>query len=98
MHMSREAPPFLLIHGDKDEAVPLAQSTHLQAALKANDVRCDLIIIPKGPHATGRWHRVPGVPDWEKQMVDWLNTVLGHHGPVGEGIRRREPERAVTGG
>jgi acetyl esterase len=97
MHMSREAPPFLLIHGDKDEAVPLAQSTHLQAALKANDVRCDLIIIPKGPHATGRWHRVPGVPDWEKQMVDWLNTVLGHHGPVGEGIRRREPERAVTG-
>lgn len=89
MHISREAPPFLLIHGDQDEAVPLVQSTHLQSALKAAGIRCDLIIIPNGPHATGKWHRVPGVPDWEKLMTEWLNEALGHRGPVGEGIRRR---------
>src|SRR5881396_1007685 len=59
-HFNTAPPPFLLIHGDKDQAVPLVQSTHLQAALKANGVRCDMIIIPNGPHATGRWHRVPG--------------------------------------
>jgi acetyl esterase/lipase len=88
-HFGFAAPPFLLIHGDKDEAVPLVQSTHLQAALKANGVRCDLIIIPNGPHATGRWHKVPGVPDWEKQLTEWLNLVLDHRGPVGAGIRRR---------
>jgi len=88
-HFRAVPPPFLLIHGDKDEAVPLAQSTHLQSALKANGVRCDLIIIPNGPHATGRWHRVPGVPDWEKQMTEWLNLALDHRGPVGEGIRKR---------
>jgi acetyl esterase len=88
-HMSEGAPPFLLIHGDKDEAVPLVQSTHLQAALKANGLRCDLIIIPNGPHATGRWHKIPGVPDWEKQMTEWLNTALEHRGPVGQGIRPR---------
>src|SRR5947209_12917279 len=35
MHISGDEPPFLLIHGDKDQAVPLSQSTHLQAALKA---------------------------------------------------------------
>jgi acetyl esterase/lipase len=91
MHITGEEPPFLLIHGDRDEAVPLVQSTHLQAALKAAGVRCDLIIIPNGPHATGRWHRVPGVPDWEGEMTVWLNTVLEHNGPVGQGIRRREP-------
>src|SRR5216684_4090970 len=89
MHITSKVPPFLLIHGDKDESVPLVQSTHLQAALKANGVRCDLIVIPNGPHATGRWHRVPGVPDWEKQMIEWLNLVLDHRGPVGEGIRKR---------
>src|SRR6266852_8558587 len=79
MHITREAPPFLLIHGDRDQSVPLVQSTHLQAALKAAGVRCDLIIIPNGPHATGSWHKVPGAPDWEKQMTEWLNTALGHH-------------------
>jgi acetyl esterase/lipase len=97
MHISNAAPPFLLIHGDKDQSVPLVQSTHLQAALKAAGVRCDLIIIPNGPHATGSWHKVPGVPDWEKQMTEWLNTALGHHGPVGEGIRQRKPPPPTTG-
>lgn len=89
MHITRELPPFLLIHGDKDTSVPLIQSTHLQAALKAADVPCDLIIIPNGPHATGKWHLVPGVPDWERQMTEWLNLVLRHKGPIGEGIRVR---------
>jgi len=97
-HFNTAPPPFLLIHGDKDQAVPLVQSTHLQAALKANGVRCDLIIIRNGAHATGKWHTVPGVPDWEKQMIEWLNTVLEHRGPVGEGIRKREPARPSTGG
>jgi alpha-L-fucosidase 2 len=95
-HFGYAAPPFLLIHGDRDQAVPLAQSTHLQAALKANGVRCDLIIIPHGPHATGKWHTVPGVPDWERQMVEWLNSALEHKGPVGEGIRRRVPAAVTT--
>jgi alpha-L-fucosidase 2 len=98
MHIDSAAPPFLLIHGDRDEAVPLVQSTHMQAALKANGVRADLIVIPKGPHATGKWHTVPGVPDWERQMIEWLNLVLEHRGPVGEGIRPRTPAPVVTGG
>ncbi|MBI3472812.1 MAG: prolyl oligopeptidase family serine peptidase, partial [Candidatus Solibacter usitatus] len=60
MHITGEEPPFLLIHGDQDASVPIAQSTHLQAALKAGHVRCDLIIIRGGGHGTGRWHKVPG--------------------------------------
>jgi alpha-L-fucosidase 2 len=89
MHIMSDAPPFLLIHGDQDKAVPLAQSVHMQQALKAAGIPCDLIIIPGGPHATGSWHRVKGVPNWEREMTEWLNKVLGHKGPVGEGIRPR---------
>jgi acetyl esterase/lipase len=89
MHIRSDDPPFLLIHGDHDAAVPLSQSIHMQAALKLNGVACDLIIIPNGPHATGKWHLVPGVPDWEREMTEWLNKVLDHKGPVGEGIRAR---------
>ena len=92
MHITGDEPPFLLIHGDQDHSVPLAQSTHLQAALKAAGVPCDLIVIANGPHATGSWHRIPGVTDWERQMTGWLNRVLGHSGRIGEGIRPRVPE------
>ena len=35
MHITGDQPPFLLIHGDKDQSVPLYQSTHLQSVLKA---------------------------------------------------------------
>src|SRR6266478_2561616 len=35
MHIDSAAPPFLLIHGDKDKSVDLVQSTQMQAALKA---------------------------------------------------------------
>ncbi len=93
-HVHKGAPPFLLIHGDRDEAVDFSQSVHLLAALRADGVRCELIRIPGGPHATGSWYRIPGVPDWERQMTEWLNRVLGHPGPVGAGIRARDPGAA----
>ena len=90
--VTRHAPPFLLIHGDKDEAVPFEQSVAFQKKLRAAGVRCDLLVIPNGPHATGSWHTIPGVPDWEKQTTEWLNGVLHHKGPIGAGIRKREPK------
>jgi len=92
-HVTRKAPPFLLIHGDNDEAVPFTESTNLQAALRAVGVRCDLIRIPNGRHATGGWYKVPGVPDWELQMTEWLNQRLNHKGALGAGIRAREPQQ-----
>jgi alpha-L-fucosidase 2 len=90
-HVTGTAPPFLFIHGDRDQSVPFSESTNLQEALRLAGVRADLIRIPGGPHATGSWHTVPGVPDWERQMTVWLNQVLRHEGPLGEGIRQRIP-------
>jgi dipeptidyl aminopeptidase/acylaminoacyl peptidase len=89
-HVSRTAPPFLLVHGEKDQSVPLAQSTDLQKALKAAGVPCELIVIPGGAHGTMVWHRLPGVPDWEKQTIAWLNATLHHEGANGPGIIARE--------
>lgn len=87
-HVNAKAPPFLLIHGDKDEAVPLDQSISFQKALQHAGVRADLIVIPNGPHATGTWKGLPGLPDWEKKLTEWLNGVLHHQGKIGEGIQR----------
>jgi alpha-L-fucosidase 2 len=88
-YAGKNAPPFLQILGDRDQYIPFTEATNLQAALEKMGVRCDIIRIPNGTHGTGRWHTIPGVPDWERQMVLWLNARLGHEGPIGEGIRTR---------
>ena len=88
-YVSKDAPPFLQILGDRDEYIPFTEATNLQAALEKVGVRCDVIRIPNGAHGTGNWHTLPGVPDWERQMVEWLNGILRHEGPIGEGIRKR---------
>jgi len=49
--------------------VPFEQSTKLQKALSKVSGKCDLIRIVNGAHATGRWHTLPGVTDWERQLV-----------------------------
>ena len=88
-YVSKNAPPFLQILGDRDEYIPFSEATNLQAALRKVGVRCDIIRIPNGTHGTGSWHTLPGVPDWERQTIEWLNTRLDHTGAIGEGIRER---------
>jgi alpha-L-fucosidase 2 len=92
-YVSKDAPPFLLIQGDKDEYIPFSEDTNLQAALQKVGVRCDIIRIPGGTHGTGNWHTIPGVPPWERQMVEWLNARFSRTGPIGEGIRERNPKQ-----
>jgi acetyl esterase/lipase len=88
-YVNAHDPPFLEILGDQDEYIPFSEATNLQRALHNVGVRCDIIRIPGGKHGTGEWNKLPGVPDWERQMTEWLNAQLGHTGPVGEGIRAR---------
>jgi acetyl esterase len=91
-YVSKGDPPFLQILGDKDEYIPFSEATNLDAALRKVGVKSEIIRIPNGMHGTGGWYKVPGVPDWEVQMTEWLNKTLEHQGPVGEGVRKREPE------
>jgi len=93
-YVTKNAPPFLLIQGDRDEYIPFSEDTNLQTALRNVGVKCEIVRIPNGTHGTGSWHTIPGVPDWERQMTEWLNSTLGHQGPVGEGIRQRQPKRS----
>lgn len=88
-YVKKGDPPFLLIQGDKDEYIPYTEDTNLQAALQRVGVRCDIIRIPGGMHGTGGWNKLPNVPDWERQMVEWLNARFNRTGPIGEGIRVR---------
>ncbi len=93
-YVSKNAPPFLQILGDKDEYIPFTEATNLDAALKKDGVSSKIIRIPGGSHGTGGWYKLPGDPDWERQMTEWLNAKLHHKGPVGEGIQARQPQHS----
>lgn len=52
-HISKDTPPFLIVHGDKDEVVSVKQSQAFADALKAAGVEVNLIIVKGGPHGAG---------------------------------------------
>lgn len=57
-YVSKDDPPMLLVHGDADPLVPLAQSETLLAALKKAGVDASLYVVKGGGHGG---FRDPGV-------------------------------------
>lgn len=51
--VSADDPPFLIVHGDEDEIVPLHQSELLYNALEAAGVAAELYVVQGGGHARG---------------------------------------------
>lgn len=49
-HVSRKAPPTLLVHGDADPLVPCSQSRRLAAALTEAGATAELVIVPGAGH------------------------------------------------
>lgn len=66
----KHAPPFLLIHGDADPAVPLQQSQTMVAALKKAGVSAKLIIKPGGGHPWLTIHEEVQI------LADWFDKQL----------------------
>lgn len=49
-YVTKDDPPFLIVHGDQDPLVPLNQSELLEAALKKAGVPVQLVVIKGGGH------------------------------------------------
>ncbi len=85
-YVSPDDPPFLLLHGDADPAVPYEQSEIMQSALKRAGVEVELLTIPGGGHGarfTGfveggeRIQREPkNPPDYIGAMTKWFDQHL----------------------
>ncbi len=67
-------PPFLLIHGTKDEQVPYEQSVRMQEKMKAAGNVCDFFTIEGGIHGMGGWEKIH--PEYKDQMIAWLKEVM----------------------
>lgn len=68
-------PPFLLIHGTKDEQVPYEQSPMFKEKMNAAGNVCDLFTVPDGAHGMGSWDALH--PEYKTYMIDWLVRTMG---------------------
>ncbi len=68
-------PPFLCIHGNKDDQVAYEQTPELCSAMHKVGATCDIITIDGGGHGMGGW-RAPGMQHWKPEMIAWLKKTL----------------------
>ena len=74
-HVSKDAAPFLLMHGDADELVAFSNSEAMEQALKKAGATARLLRIPGGRHGPD----FPGAqnpPDYLSEMVRWFDRHL----------------------
>ena len=71
-HVTKDDPPFLMVHGDADPIVPLEQSKRLEKLLKEAGVPAELIVIPGGGHGGSGF----GKGDVQKKILDFFNKYL----------------------
>jgi len=71
----RGMPPFLAIHGTKDDQVSYEQSTLMCDAMKAAGASCELITIQDGGHGMSGW-RDPAMQHWKSEMIAWLQKTF----------------------
>ena len=72
MHVTADDAPTLLIHGDKDELVPIWHSQKIAAAFAEAKVPAELITIEGAAHgfnAEGNKRMVKGMVDWFDQHL-----------------------------
>ncbi len=69
-HVSKDDPPTLIIHGDKDALVPIQQAQSIIRQFRAEGVPCELVVKPGAAH---------GWRDWQDDMriiCDWFDKYL----------------------
>jgi alpha-L-fucosidase 2 len=73
--VAKGMPPFLCIHGTKDDQVTYDQSPTMCAAMKKAGNVCDLITVEGGGHGMSSW-KAPEMQHWKPEMIAWLKKTL----------------------
>ena len=72
-HVNNVTTPTLLLHGDQDVRVPIAQSYELHWALKHQGVDTQFVIYPREPHSNVElFHQA----DLLQRVVEWFGRYL----------------------
>jgi len=72
LHVSKDDPPTLLVHGDRDDLVPLNNSERMKTALAQESVPTELLIIHGAGHGFGGEDQIK----CQNAMLDWFDKYL----------------------
>ena len=67
-HVARIHAPVLLVHGESDRTVPVAQSERLCRAIEAAKGSCELLIVPGAGHVFNFRDRVQARVTWDRTL------------------------------
>ncbi len=68
--------PTLILHGEKDERVPLSQGQELYVALRRLGVPVEMVVYPRMPHGL---QEPKFIVDAGERMLAWFDRHLGRH-------------------
>jgi acetyl esterase/lipase len=71
-HASKDDPPLLILHGDKDTTVHMDQSESLVAAYKKAGLESTLIVVPGGKHGGNEYFSGAN----RKRVIEFFDTRL----------------------
>ena len=76
-HVTSDDPPFLLIHGDRDELVPYEQSQLMYDRLRQLNVPAQLVIVKNARHSfTASQGTTPSLIEINQIIIDFLAKYL----------------------
>ena len=75
-YITKGLPPFLFIHGTKDQLVPFQQSVEMCDQLKNAGVSCELYQVDGAPHGVGPWEKHPEWQGYKLKFISWLTEKL----------------------
>lgn len=76
MHAHRGMPPFLFIHGTKDQQVPYEQSPLFCNRMKEVGASCEVYTVEGAGHGIEGWEKNPEWQGYKQKMVQWLKEKL----------------------
>ena len=68
-------PPFLAIHGTRDDQVPYEQSTMMCEAMHKAGAACEVVTVEAGGHGMGGW-KDADQQHYKADMIAWLKRTL----------------------
>jgi acetyl esterase len=75
-YVHKNMPPYLMIHGTADKAVPYNQSPLMCAKMKEVGASCEIFTVEGAPHGIGPWEKVPAFQKYKEKLVEWLQQRL----------------------
>jgi alpha-L-fucosidase 2 len=75
-YVKKGMPPFLLIHGTKDETVPYPQSTVLYEKMRQAGASCELFTVTGGGHGVTGWEKDPQHQAYKPRLVAWIRAAF----------------------